>query len=211
MKPFFSKNSTVLFYGDSITDVGRNREDFYGLGNGYPVKAASIYQTLFPEQKVTFLNRGISGDTTSQLLQRYDVGVKALKPDYLSILIGVNDTWRRYDSDRLTTAEQFEANYLQLLAQVRKDLPHCRVILMEPWLLSSDPNKVPWHVDFDPKQQIVNRLSAKGDYYLKTTDLFEAEEKMGAAEADISADGVHPTGFGHGVIAMGWLRMLGII
>ena len=57
MKPFFSKNSTVLFYGDSITDVGRNREDFYGLGNGYPVKAASIYQTLFPEQKVTFLNR----------------------------------------------------------------------------------------------------------------------------------------------------------
>ncbi len=211
MKPFFAKGSTVLFYGDSITDVHRDREDFYGLGEGYPAKAAAIYNSLFPEQEVTFLNRGISGDTTAQLLQRYDTDVKALKPDYLSILIGINDTWRRYDSDRLTTTEQFEQNYRQLLSQVRRDLPGCKVLLMEPWLLSSDPSKEMWHGDFDPKQAVVNSLRTEGDFFLATSDLFDAERKAGVSDADISADGVHPTPFGHGVIALGWLRTLGII
>jgi len=211
MKPFFDKGSTVLFYGDSITDVGRNREDFYGLGNGYPVKTATIYHSLFAGNEVTFLNRGISGDTTTQLLERYDADVKALKPDYISILIGINDTWRRYDSDLYTSTEQFEANYRQLLRQIRSDLPNCKIILMEPWLLSSDPNKEMWHGDFDPKQETVNRLKPEGDFFLKTTEIFEEAKKKGYSDADISADGVHPTDFGHGLITLGWLRNLEIL
>lgn len=211
MQAFFKEGSTVLFYGDSITDVHRDRDDFYGLGEGYPTKAAAIYQALFPEQKVTFLNRGISGDTTTQLLQRYDADVKALRPDYLSILIGINDTWRRYDSDRLTTSEQFEQNYRKLLAQARTDFPQCKILLMEPWLLSSDPQKLHWHEDFDPKREIVNALRSEADYFLNTAEIFEAAKKEGASDADISADGVHPTSFGHGLIALGWLRALKII
>lgn len=211
MKPFFKEGSTVLFYGDSITDVGRDRENFYGLGEGYPARIAPIYQALFPEQRVTFLNRGISGNTTAQLLERYDTDLKDLKPDYLSILIGINDTWRRYDSDKLTTTGQFEKNYRQLISQVRRDLPECKIFLIEPWLLSSDPAKEFWHGDFDPKQKVVNDLRSQAEFFLSATELFEAEKRTGVTDSDLSADGVHPTPFGHGVIALGWLRMLGII
>lgn len=211
MKPFFEKGSTVLFYGDSITDVHRDRSDFHSLGEGYPAKTAAIYQALFAENEVKFLNRGISGDTTTQLLERYDADVKALNPDYISILIGINDTWRRYDSDRYTSTEQFEKNYRQLLGQIRRDLPKCKVILMEPWLLSSDPKKEMWHGDFDPKQETVNMLKSEGDYFLPTVRVFDEAKKSGAADVDISADGVHPTDFGHGLITLGWLRNLEII
>lgn len=211
MKPFFAKGSTVLFYGDSITDVGRDREDFYGLGNGYPAKTAAIYHSLFAENEVTFLNRGISGDTSAQLLERYETDVKALKPDYISILIGINDTWRRYDSARYTSTEQFEANYRRLISWIRRDLPDCRIILMEPWLLSSDPQKEVWHGDFDPKRETVNRLKSEGDYFLTTTEIFEEAKKGGVTDADISADGVHPTDFGHGLITLGWMKNLGIL
>ncbi|MDR3248039.1 MAG: GDSL-type esterase/lipase family protein, partial [Treponema sp.] len=94
MRNFLTENGLVLFQGDSITDCGRSRTDDGNLGAGYPAKIAEIWRSRFPGSKLKFLNRGVSGDRAVNLLERYDADFKAPKPALVSILIGVNDTWR---------------------------------------------------------------------------------------------------------------------
>ena len=115
MKTIFKAGSTVLFQGDSITDWGRDGgllmdmfpEGGGALGKGYAYRAAKIYELLFPHNPVNFVNRGVSGDRCQNLLERYQKDILEVKPDYLSIMIGINDTWRRYDSNDITSKEQF--------------------------------------------------------------------------------------------------------
>ncbi len=111
MKNMFCDGQVVLFQGDSITDCGRNYSDITSLSGGYPGIVAKMYTLLFPDTKVTFVNKGISGNRVKDLLARYEQDFKAIKPDFLSILIGVNDTWRRYDHNDPTSAEEFENAY----------------------------------------------------------------------------------------------------
>ena len=85
MKEYFKPGATVLFQGDSITDAGRDYQNPADLGGGYPQKAAAIYQTLFPESGVRFVNRGVSGNRSADLLARYERDFKALQPDFISI------------------------------------------------------------------------------------------------------------------------------
>ena len=123
MKTIFKAGSTVLFQGDSITDWGRDGgllmdmfpEGGGALGKGYAYRAAKIYELLFPHNPVNFVNRGVSGDRCQNLLERYQKDILEVKPDYLSIMIGINDTWRRYDSNDITSKEQFETNLTELL------------------------------------------------------------------------------------------------
>ncbi|GJM75688.1 hypothetical protein HMSSN036_79040 [Paenibacillus macerans] len=93
----FKENDVVLFQGDSITDCGRNYEDSASLGFGYPLMVASRLGYLFPEKNLVFVNRGISGNRAIDLKNRWDRDCLDLKPTWVSILIGINDTWRRYD------------------------------------------------------------------------------------------------------------------
>ena len=110
MKTIFKAESTVLFQGDSITDWGRDGgllmdmfpEGGGALGKGYAYRAAKIYELLFPNHPVKFINRGVSGDRCQNLLERYQKDILEVHPDYLSIMIGINDTWRRYDSNDIT-------------------------------------------------------------------------------------------------------------
>ena len=212
MQTFFREGSVVLFQGDSVTDCGRDRTQAEGLGDGYPKKIADIWHTLFGEG-VTFLNRGVSGDTTAMMLARYEQDVRALRPDFVSILIGINDTWRRYDSDRPTSADAFEENYRTFLQNIRRDLPQTKILMMEPFLLPSDPNKEIFREDLDPKLLRVRRLAAEfADYFLPLDGYLNAQaacQECGAG--GISADGVHPVSFGHSLIAGAWLRELGIL
>ena len=131
MKTIFKAGSTVLFQGDSITDWGRDGgllmdmfpEGGGALGKGYAYRAAKIYELLFPHNPVNFVNRGVSGDRCQNLLERYQKDILEVKPDYLSIMIGINDTWRRYDSNDITSKEQFETNLTELLEKIKKGLP----------------------------------------------------------------------------------------
>ncbi|MDR0401007.1 MAG: GDSL-type esterase/lipase family protein, partial [Treponema sp.] len=144
MKPCVNEKSLVLFQGDSITDCDRSREDGNDLGNGYPAKIAGLWRNLYPGLGPRFLNRGISGNRVRDLTARYDADFRALKPDLVSILIGINDTWRRYDSGDPTSTEAYEKNYRILLENLKRDLPGAAIVIMEPFLLNSDPAKAQW-------------------------------------------------------------------
>jgi lysophospholipase L1-like esterase len=209
MKNMFKDGQVVLFQGDSVTDCGRDRTDLNSLSEGYPGIVAKIYGLLFPETKVTFVNKGISGNRVIDLLNRYEEDFKAIKPDFLSILIGINDTWRRFDANDPTSAEKFENTYRELLTKVKKDMPNCRIMLIEPFVLNSLPDRATWREDLDPKIQVVRKLAKEfADYYIPMDGILAKAEVEQYTCEQIAADGVHPTAMGHGMIAEEYLKAL---
>lgn len=151
-------NARVLFQGDSITDHGRSREDLSDLGSGYPLITAGWFSALYPQKRVTFVNRGISGNRVVDLLARWDADCIALQPTWVSILIGVNDMWRRYDSNDPTSVSDFEVNYRRLLETTVSRL-NPKLILCEPFLLPVYEAQRSWREDIDPKIEVVRKLS----------------------------------------------------
>ena len=121
MRQYFKHNAVVLFQGDSITDCGRtdrnNRPN--AMGNGYPAKIQAIYQALFPAADVTFVNRAVSGNRVRDLLARYENDFLAVQPDYISILIGINDTWRGFDNGDPCPLARFRKEYTELLKKIK--------------------------------------------------------------------------------------------
>ena len=109
----FKPGDTILLQGDSITDAGRDRDDPNSLGTGYAMMAAGWLSAQHPEHNLTFLNRGISGNRTCDLVTRWDADCIGLEPDWVSLYIGVNNTWRRYDSDDPTPVERFDAIFAE--------------------------------------------------------------------------------------------------
>ena len=209
MTNYLRPNSVVLFQGDSITDCGRNKETGEDLGNGYPAKVAAVWEILFPGSGIKFINRGISGNRTGDLLNRYEKDFKALKPDVVSVLIGINDTWRRYDSNDPTGVDVFESHYRTLLANLKRDLPKAVIVIIEPFLLSSMSERNLWREDLDPKIQVVRGLAKEyADVFIPLDGIFARYAVEGAKDIDMAADGVHPTPLGHGIIASEWLHAL---
>lgn len=212
MEKIFKDGETVLFQGDSVTDCGRNRDDYFDLGRGYPEKVKKLYDTLFPANSVKFVNRGVSGDRTKNLLERYDNDFLAVKPDYISIMIGINNTWRKYDCNDETALEQFVAEYTQLLEKIKHDLPNAKIMLITPYVLHSLPDRAAWHPDLDPKIAAVLKLAKKyADYTLDIQTIFNSATNAGTKPQTISSDGVHPDDYGHAFIAAEYLKVLGII
>jgi lysophospholipase L1-like esterase len=209
MKKIFEKGEIVLFQGDSITDCGRDREDITSLGGGYPKVIKELYTTLFQDHGVTFINKGVSGNRVTDLLNRYDSDFKAIKPDFLSILIGINDTWRRYDNNDPTSTKDFADNYKILLEKIKKDLPGCKLMLIEPFVLYSLPDRRNWREDLDPKIHAVRELAKEyADYYLPMDGIFAKAEVEQYTCTEIAGDGVHPSPIGHSIIAQEYIKAL---
>ncbi|MDD4003232.1 MAG: SGNH/GDSL hydrolase family protein, partial [Clostridia bacterium] len=150
------QNDKILFTGDSITDAGRDRNDFNSLA-GYSKIISDYMQLLYPHLNISVFNRGISGDTTALLLQRIDKDIADTNPSIVSILIGINDVWRRYDSNKPTSVEQFAENYNCLLSKIKKHT--FKIIILEPFLLSSDKEKERYREDLDPKINILRKIA----------------------------------------------------
>lgn len=203
-------NALVLFQGDSITDCGRNYADGNDLGAGYAMLAAAWFSAAYPEKRVRFLNRGISGHRVADLRARWQQDCLDLRPTWVSILIGVNDTWRRYDSNDPTPAEAFERDYRAILAATRDRLG-ARLILCEPFLLPVPDDRIAWREDLDPKIAAVRRLAREFDaLYVPLDGLFAAAATR-REPAFWLPDGVHPTPAGHALIAQAWLKAVGAL
>lgn len=193
----------ILFQGDSITDAGRNRDDGDDLGRGYAAIAAAWYQALFPERRARFINRGIGGNKVPDLLGRWKPDCLDLKPDLVSILVGINDTWRSFDSGQLTTPEQFEKPYREILIQTKDS--GAEIIIIEPFVLPHPEDRRLWRKDLDPKIQIVRDLARDfGAAFVPLDGLF-AQAAARREPEFWAADGVHPTPPGHALIAQAWL------
>lgn len=189
--------NTVVFFGDSITDCGR-RDDPEGLGSGY----VRLLAGELTEQ--TVINAGIGGNRVVDLQQRLDADVLAHRPDLVSILIGINDTWRRFDSDDPTSTEDFERGYADLLRRITGT--GAAVVLLEPFVLPvTDEQATAWREDLEPRIEVVHRLAGQYDAPVVPLDVELTKLAADHGAAGLAADGVHPTERGHAEIARLWL------
>ena len=136
-------HAVVLFQGDSITDGGRNRDYGSDLGSGYANLATALFTSKYPQKQVSFLNRGISGDRIGNLQARWEEDCLDLKPTWVSIYVGINDTWRRYDGNDATSAQDFQANYRKLIVQTKEKL-NANIVLIEPFVLPVNESQKAW-------------------------------------------------------------------
>ncbi|OXM85751.1 SGNH/GDSL hydrolase family protein [Paenibacillus rigui] len=203
------RGDLVLFQGDSITDAGRNRDNPMDLGRGYAHMIAGLFGAAFPEKQVTFLNRGISGNRVKNLQERWEKDCLELKPTWVSIYIGINDCWRRYDRNDPTSAEQFEEGYRELLTRTRTHLG-AGLILVEPFVLPVPEDRKTWREDLDPKIHIVRDLAREFNALLVPLDGLLAQASTLAPPGFWAPDGVHPTPAGHALIAKAWLKAMSV-
>ena len=203
-------NATVLFQGDSITDAGRSRENDADLGRGYAAMVAAWFSALHPERNVRFVNRGISGNRAKDLRARWTTDCLDLAPTWVSILIGINDTWRRYDSNDPTSAEAYEEGFRAIVTATQDKLD-ARIIILEPFVLPTPPDRAAWRADLDPKIAVARTLAREfGALFVPLDGPFAAAATRRPMDFWL-ADGVHPTPAGHALIAQAWLRAVGAI
>ena len=201
----FLEGDTILFQGDSVTDCDRDRSDHYSLGSGYPALIAAYLGSHFPHLQLSILNRGVSGDRVYDLASRWETDCLQLRPNWLSILVGINDTWRRFDSGITSPIAEFEATYRRFLDQAAEHT-QARLILCEPFVLGFPPDRLNWRVDLNPRIEVVRQLAAEYSALLVPLDGIFAAACTQAEPAFWAADGVHPTLAGHGLIANAWLE-----
>ena len=204
--PSLGRGSRVVLVGDSITDAGRLAEGEFGLGHGYAARVAGVCG----RRGVTVLNRGVGGHRVVDLQARWDQDVLALEPDLVSIKIGINDTWRRYDAGDETSAEDFETGYRDLLDRTLAGAPRASIVLVEPFLVPVRTEQWGWREDLDPKIQVVRRLAGSYGLPLVATDgpIAQAVATSGLGPEAWAYDGVHPTPAGHDLLAEAWLKVV---
>ena len=206
-----AKGSIILFQGDSITDAGRNRDSSDAnaagaLGNGYPLLVAAAVLAADAGRDLKFYNRGISGNKVPDLQQRWTADTINLKPDVLSILIGVNDFWHKLDHGYNGTVQDYEQQYTALLQQTREALPQVRLIVLEPFVLRTGAVDARWFPEFDQRRAAAAKVAAHARAtFVPLQSIFNQRART-APPAYWAADGVHPTPAGHAVIAEHWRR-----
>ncbi|CAN5468278.1 SGNH/GDSL hydrolase family protein [soil metagenome] len=196
--------STIVFIGDSITDAGRRDDPDRHLGHGYVRLVAEELANRGDDRVV--VNTGISGDRAVDLRARWERDALAHEPELLSIHVGVNDTWRRYDSDAPTSPEDFAATYRSLLADAQaRQAP--RFIMMEPYVLPVTSEQKRWGAeDLDAKRAVVASLATEyGAAFVRLQSILSDAAAQNGGAAAIAADGVHPTPLGSTLIAGAWL------
>ncbi|GHV80084.1 lipase [Spirochaetia bacterium] len=187
----------ILFNGDSITDADRDRNDTHSL-SGYTKKIAAALPG------VECFNRAIGGDTSAQMLKRFTHDCEDTRPSVLSIFIGINDTWRRYDSNVRTPSAQFADNYRSILNIARQFTD--RIILLEPYVIPADPEKMVFYEDVYEKVLAIRAFAREYKTVYIPLDGIFAEACVQTPPGVFSEDGIHPTDAGHGLIAAEWLK-----
>lgn len=198
--------ANIVFYGDSITDCGRNREDCRLFSSGYPAIVAGRLGLEKPEENVYF-NRGISGNRIVDLYAQIN-GVHNDKPDVLSILIGVNDVWHRFSHNNGVDTEKFEMVYTLLLDELLKKNPGIKIMLLEPFVSKGSGTEATYddfRADVEEKAAVVKKLAEK--YNIPFIPLQEDFDRLYNPENPgyWLRDGVHPTPAGHTLIADKWI------
>jgi acyl-CoA thioesterase-1 len=175
------------------------------LWAGYVMLASAWFSATCPEKNVRFINRGISGNRVKDLRNRWQKDCLDLKPNIVSIMIGINDMWRRYDDNDPTSTESFETDYRQILLQTQSVLDP-QIILLEPFLLHVKEEQLKWREDLNPKIEVVRKLSREFKTLLIPLDSIFAIAAQRKEPTFWSQDGVHPTLAGHALIAQSWLK-----
>ncbi len=212
----FDVGDKVLFIGDSITDynrarpIGEGRPDAWGTS--YMSDVAAQFTCMRPDMKIRFANTGISGNKVRDLKARWQTDVLDLKPDWVSVLIGINDVWRQFDRPLDTEVhvypEEFESTYEEL---IQRTLPHVKgMVLMTPYFM--EPNKQDtMRMRMDEYGDIVKKLAAK--YGQTCVDLQAAWDELfkHMHPCNIAWDRIHPNHTGCVYIANQFLKAVGFM
>jgi lysophospholipase L1-like esterase len=205
----------LLFTGDSVTDCDRLRPVGTGsrqaLGQGYVAEVDALLEPMFGKRPIRIINMGVSGNTVRDLASRWDRDVLALEPDWLSVLIGINDVWRQFDGIDLSAAvrlDKFWDTYDGLLKRTRPLLKG--LVLMTPYYVQSERRDL-MRLQMDEYGRVVRDLARRHEALLVDTQeamdnvLERLEYKV------IAPDRVHPTEVGHKVLAHAFLRAVGVV
>jgi lysophospholipase L1-like esterase len=204
-----------LFQGDSITDGnrGRNTDPNHIMGHGYAFAIASRLGADYPEKRLSFYNRGISGNKVTDLEARWQKDTIDLKPDVLSVLVGINDSASVvFDRQPVVTVSKYGEVYKSLLDQTLLQFPDVLIVLCNPFLLpvgKVKDNLVAYKSDLEQRQTIVKNLAS--EYHAVFVD-FQAvfDNACHRANPDYWIwDGVHPTVAGHELMAREWMKQVG--
>ena len=199
----------ILFQGDSITDAGRAKDNDINVGTGYPlfIKAA---MNLEAPGEYEFFNRGISGNRIVDVYARIKRDIINLKPDVMSILIGINDVWHEFtDSPNGVDADKFYRIYDMLIEEVKEALPDIKIMIMEPFVLPARATEEKWelfHGETLKRAEMAKKIAEK--YGLPYIRLQEGFDKLCEKQPPSYwlADGVHPTAVGHEYIKGEWIK-----
>lgn len=194
---------TILFQGDSITDCTYPRQYPTELGNGYVTMTAGRITLDYPG-KYRCYNRGISGNRSVDMYARIKRDVLNLRPDILTVLIGVNDVWHEFESQNGVSLSKYEMILKLFLQEVQEELPECKILLLEPFVLrgtANDTNFEEFHHEVLLRAAACKRVAE--EFNLPFIPLQEKLEKLAAVTGNsyVLHDGVHPTPAGHELIS----------
>lgn len=203
---------TIVFIGDSITDMGRSQMAYSPLGAGYVHFAGNLLLAKYPQFNLNIINTGISADTVRDLKDRWEKDCLEHEPDILSVLIGINDLCRRHgEPEKLSRAvypDEYESTYRRLLSQVKQKF-NSQLVLIEPFMFCDDKeNKI--FKDLKTYIRVVHKLSEESDAVLVPLQSRIDEQIKQIPPEKWSDDSVHPYIWAHAWIAWQWLEATGI-
>jgi lysophospholipase L1-like esterase len=213
-KNALAKGNTILFQGDSITDAGRKRDitasnDPGALGNGYALLTAAALLQKYAKFDLKIYNRGISGNKVYQLAERWDKDCLELRPDVLSILIGVNDIWHKLNGEYNGTVEIYRNDYVALLERTRKALPDVKIVICEPFAVpgvKAVDDK--WYPEFYGYQKAAKEIAGMfGAVFIPMQRIYDEAQKQ-APGSYWTPDGVHPSLAGAHLMAGAWFETI---
>ncbi len=202
------QDDAVLFLGDSITDAGSRAPDAAPdrLGRGYVRLCAERLRARFPAWNLSFANRGVSAHRACDLEARLgDDDVRSLAPTLVSVLVGINDTWRRYDRQAVSPVPAF-ADTLRRVTATLRERWRPRLVLMEPFLLPVPEDRRAWREDLDPRLAAVREVAVEAGAALVPLDGVFAAAACRREAAVWLPDGVHPSPAGAALIADAWIE-----
>ena len=195
----------IVFFGDSITESGRNLMDRTDLGVGYVKIVSGRLRLLYPEKTLEFINRGVGGETTADLLKRIQEDVIDEHPDVVVLEVGINDVWRRFALGQVVTPEEFRANYTQLVTQLKAT--GAKVVLIQPFVLPME-DKQRFRPFVNTFNNIIREIAHAEQVALVPMDEIFTGVTQDIAPSQFSSDGVHPTHRGCRYIADALIKEL---
>ncbi len=207
-------NSKLVMIGDSITDCDRARpigEGLFGAyGNGYVNLVNALLGAVYPEKRIRVVNMGISGNTVRDLKNRWKTDVLDLKPDWLSIMIGINDVWRQFDSplqkEKHVYLDEYESTLEELAAQTLPELKG--LVLMTPYIIEPNRNDA-MRATMDKYGAVVKKLAEKYNAVFVDVQAAFDEALKYYHPAALAWDRIHPNTAGHMIIARAFLKAVG--
>ena len=206
-------NTKLVMIGDSITDCGRTQPVGEGLfeahGKGYVAHVAGLLGACYPERHIRVVNMGTSGHTVRDLQSRWQRDVIDLQPNWLSVMIGINDVWRQFDLPMQKEVHVYPEEYEKTLSElIERSRPMLKgLVLMSPYFIEPNLNDA-MRSAMNQYGSIVHRVAQRyGALFVDTQAAFD-QVLQNCHPASLAWDRVHPNTTGHMVIAKAFLDVL---